>query len=432
MRVRSICTRPNSVGREVVWRLVRAAWPAQLKLRWLVAFLLVALAMRPAISGVPAVLVLIDRDGVLTATTAGVLVALPVLCFALAAPAGAVLARTLSLRWALLLCLVAMSVGAGMRVGISSVWLWVGTLVLAVAVAFGNVLMPAVIRATFPTHIGVMTAAYAAAIGLGASLSAGLTVPITHLLGGSWRLGIGVWALLSACAAAVWAGSRTRAPTDPTDVPRLRGTRLLGSALAWQVTLVMAMQSLQYQSLASWLPTIYVDHGLGVVHAGFQLSLYTLLGVPASLLMAGVVSWCGRSYVVVLGVGALNLCGLLGLLLVPMLYPTLWSCILGLSQGAAVSLALLFNTMRARSVDSVAQLSAMAQSVGYGIAFVGPLVLGWMRSASGSWTAPIVFLLVSLVGLVWSGIMASRERYVDGGEGPLVLPGGATSSAPLH
>lgn len=409
---------------------MKRAWVTRPLLRQLLLFFLVALAMRSAITGVPAVLMLIERDGLLTPATAGVLVALPVLCFGLAAPAGAVLGNVLSLRRALLVCLVAMSVGASMRVGVSSVWLWVGTLVLALGVAFGNVLMPAVIRSTFPAHLSVITASYAATIGLGASLSAALTVPITHVLDGSWRLGIGVWALLSACAAVAWACSRVGASVEASDVPRLRGTRLLGSPLAWQVTLVMAMQSLQYQSLASWLPTIYVDYGLSVVHSGLQLSVYTLLGIPASLLMGGIMVRCHRRFIVVLGVSAMNLLGLLALLFVPLLCPTLWSCLLGLSQGAAVSLALIFITTRARSVESIAQLSAMAQSIGYGIAFVGPLVLGWMRSASGSWTAPIVLLLASLLGLAWSGIMASRERYVDdaAGRGPPRRPSGATPS----
>jgi MFS transporter, CP family, cyanate transporter len=396
---------PRKVGQGAV--------PAQLSLRRLVPFFMVALSMRAGIACVPAVLVYIENDHLLSASTAGVLVALPVLCYGLCGPVGALLARVTGLRNAVLVCLVAMTVGAGMRIGVGAAWLWVGTVVLALGVAFGNVLMPAVIRATFPDHVGTMTGAYAAAIGLGASLSAGLTVPITQRLGGDWHLGIGVWALLSAAAVVVWASSRTRSPAHPPDITRMAPTRLLRNPLAWQVTLIMGMQSLQYQALASWLPTIYADHGLSVGASGFQLSLYTLLGIPASFFMSAVVAWCGCASIVVVGVSLLNLIGLLGLLLAPAASPVLWSCILGVSQGAAVSLALMFIAMRARSTSTIAQLSAMAQSIGYGIAFLGPLLLGWLHSIDGSWTTPILVLLVSLAGMTWSGVLASRDRFVD-------------------
>lgn len=302
--------------------------PAQLSARRLVPFFMTALSMRLGIACVPAVLVYIERDHVLSSSAAGLLVALPVLCYAVCGPIGALLARAVGLRVAVLLCLVAMTVGAAMRVADAALWLWAGTLVLALGVAFGNVLMPAVARANFPDHAGFMAGAYAAAIGLGASISAGLTVPITHALSGNWHLGIGVWGMLSAAAAIVWTASRMRSSAGP---PPIAGsaTRLLRCALAWQVTLLMALQSLQYQALASWLPTIYTDSGLSPAASGLQLSLYTLLGIPASLLMSAVVARSGRVSQLVVGLTSLNLVGLLGLLLAPAACPVLWSCLLG-------------------------------------------------------------------------------------------------------
>jgi CP family cyanate transporter-like MFS transporter len=369
--------------------------------------------MRLGIVSVPAVLVYIEDDHVLSNSTAGVLVALPVLCYGLGGPLGPRLAQGLGLHRAILVCVIAMAVGTGLRVGTGVGWLWMGTVILALGVAFANVLMPAVIRANFPNRLGMMTGAYAAAIGLGASISAGLTVPITHAVGENWHIGISVWALLSAGAAAVWAVSRVRIPRDLPKQARRSGTRLLGRALAWQVTLIMGMQSLQYQALSSWLPTIFTDHGLSVAASGVQLSLYTLLGIPASLLMPAMIAWCRRASVVVIGVCLMNLSGLLGLLLAPAACPILWSCVLGVSQGSAVSLALRFIATRARSTSGIAQLSAMAQSIGYGIAFLGPLLLGWLHVITSSWTVPILLLLGSLAGMTWSGILAARERHVD-------------------
>ncbi len=54
----------------------------------------------------------------------------------------------------------------------------------------------------------------------------------------------------------------------------------------------------------------------------------------------------------------------------------------------------------------------MAQSVGYLIASAGPFAMGALHGATGSWTVPIVMLLVSLVPMLLTGLVASQDRFV--------------------
>lgn len=85
-------------------------------------------------------------------------------------------------------------------------------------IAVSNVLMPVIVKRWFPDRVGSMTGLYSMALALGTSLAAAVTVPMTSALGGSWRLGLGVWAALAAVAILPWipvVRDRSGAPGQP-------------------------------------------------------------------------------------------------------------------------------------------------------------------------------------------------------------------------
>ena len=69
--------------------------------------------------------------------------------------------------------------------------------------------------------------------------------------------------------------------------------------------------------------------------------------------------------------------------------------------------------LRTRRVTETARLSAMAQSAGYVICAFGPLLVGLMRDATGSWTGPLTLLLLLLLPQLWCGVLAGRDRRID-------------------
>jgi CP family cyanate transporter-like MFS transporter len=71
--------------------------------------------------------------------------------------------------------------------------------------------------------------------------------------------------------------------------------------------------------------------------------------------------------------------------------------------------------MVARAPDAgvAASLSAFAQSVGYLVAAAGPLEVGLLHTATGSWDIPVVLLLVLCAAELATGLLAAR---------PLLLP----------
>jgi MFS transporter, CP family, cyanate transporter len=101
-----------------------------------------------------------------------------------------------------------------------------------------------------------------------------------------------------------------------------------------------------------------------------------------------------------------------GLAVAPLHATYLWMTLLGLGQGASISLALSYIAWRSPDARHTAHLSTMAQGFGYSLASLGPIGIGALHAVSGSWTVPLAVLAALLVAQLITGALASRERQV--------------------
>jgi CP family cyanate transporter-like MFS transporter len=287
--------------------------------------------------------------------------------------------------------------------------LFVGTVVAGGAIAIGNVLIPPLIKRDFPDRTGSMMGVYSMAVSGTAAVAAGLAVPLAGATGLGWRGALGVWAVPAAVAALVWL-PRSRGRTRPPTPPPARS--LLRDPLAWQLTVYFGLQSLSFYAMLGWLPSMYRDFGASPAMAGFLLSLSGLVQIPVSLVLPGLAGRARNQVGYAVGGTALIGAGLAGVLLAPMAAPYLWVVLLGVGQGACFALGLNLFVLRTRRVTDTARVSAMAQSIGYTLCAVGPLLVGVLRDVTGSWTAPLVLLLALLVPQVVTGALAGRARTV--------------------
>jgi MFS transporter, CP family, cyanate transporter len=106
---------------------------------------------------------------------------------------------------------------------------------------------------------------------------------------------------------------------------------------------------------------------------------------------------------------------LLGLILSPASAAIVWTVSAGISQAATLALAFLFFVLRSHDQAQAAELSSMSQSIGYSLAALGPVIMGALHEATGSWTVPLVFLVVLLLPELVFGLEAGRARQVGGG-----------------
>jgi CP family cyanate transporter-like MFS transporter len=353
------------------------------------------------------------RNGLhLSSAGAAVLTAVPVFCFGALAPAGPWLSRRVGLRAAVAVLCAALVVGLVLRIGPDAATLFAGTVLAAGGIAAANVLLPVVIKRDFPERTGLMMGLYTTAVTGAAAAAAGLTVPIGDAIGHGWRGGLGVWALAAALALLMWlpflrrgTEGRVEAVHGPAGLHRHR--------LAWMVTLFFGLQSMSFYVVLGWLPSLYKSHGYSAAAAGGLVSLSSLVQIPTALVLPALATRMRRQHVLVVLAVLFTGAGLLAILVAPTAAAPLWVVILGLGQGAAFALALTLLVLRTRSHAATAALSAMAQSVGYLIAALGPLVVGALHAATGGWTAGLVVLLALLVPETITGLRAAAPGVVD-------------------
>jgi MFS transporter, CP family, cyanate transporter len=374
-------------------------------------FVLLALNLRMAITSVPPIL----PDLGLSSAGESLLTTLPVLLFGGAAAAGPALRARLGEERGLFAALALTVAGILARGLWLDAALFPATIVACAGIAVLNVLLPSFVRGRFAERVGPMTAAYTTALTAGATLAAGLTVPIRSAAGGSNAVALGIWAAPAAVALLAWV-PQLRSPERHIPGPRgeRRAVSLWRSPLAWQVTLFMGLQSLAYYAPLSWLPTIYREQGLSAATAGALLSVFNAVGIAANLATPVIAHRMRDQRAAITGAVALTAVGVVGLLVAPADLALLWAVVLGLGQGAALSLALLLIVMRAPDHDTSARLSSMAQGIGYLLAAAGPLGMGLLHGLTGGWTVPLLGLLVLCAFELAAGLGAGRARVVAG------------------
>jgi len=388
--------------------------------------LLVAGNLRAALTTVGPVLSNLRDDLGLSSSAASFLVSLPLLAFAVVSPFVPRVALRLGLERTIAAALGVLAVGLVVRSTPPTLLLWGGTLLIGVAIAVLNVVLPSWVKRDFPTKIGQVTGAYSAVQSGFAAVASGVAVPVAGLTGLGWRLPAAMWAGMALIAVGVllplmWreAGETTEEATDapglvPTDTGHAvhPGPPLWRSLLAWQVAAFMGLQSTNYYVLITWLPSIEQDAGISDTTAGLHLVLFSIFGIGGSLGCSALLARLRNQQVLGACIALVLVVANLGIMLAPGA-TVVWACVAGIGGGSSIVFALSLFGMRARSHRTAASLSGMAQSLGYILAAVGPVAVGALHDATGSWTPPMAVLLVLSGCLVVAGLLAGRDRTVD-------------------
>ncbi|MBP0455806.1 MFS transporter [Kitasatospora sp. RG8] len=391
----------------------RLAHPALL----LTGILLVALNMRACLAAISPMVGEIQRTFGLSATASGLITTVPVLFQGAGAPLTPRLTRRFGTERVVLGAVLVLGAGVLLRVLPSVAALYAGCVVIGVAIAVLNVSMPGLVKREFPGRAAAMTGVYSTTMLVGATLAAGTSVPLEHVLGGGWQASLGAWSLLALVAAVAWLPQVLRArqekaavaaPVRPAAARPIEG--IWRTPLAWQISLFMGISSLLVYTLVAWMPTILADHGMDRGEAGLVFAFSNLVQVTGAFLvplMAGRMT-SQRTLAVVMA--ALNALGIAVLLVSPV--PGAWvaATILGVAQGGSLGLGLAFIVLRTDSAAGAAQLGGMSQAVGYLVAAAGPVGAGALHQLTGGWTTPLALMLVLAAVVGVAGWGAGRNR----------------------
>jgi CP family cyanate transporter-like MFS transporter len=386
------------------------------RLRLVAAIVLLGINLRTLVASLPPLLSDVRADLGLSASVAGLLTTLPVLCFGVLALAAPRLARRFPLERVLVAAALATAGGAALRGLGSTTALFAGSLLGGAAIGIGQATLPVFIREAHPRATGLLIGAYSMSLPLGATLGSAAAVPLARALGDSWSASLAAWALPAAAAAAVWIPAAARGRTVAHGpVPDPVG----GAALAWWVAAYMGIQSMAFYAGLAWLPEILQDRGWSAGAAGGLVALASLISIVPAFLVPVLAARRRGQALAVTATAAIGCAGLLGLLWTPAAAPA-WMLLVGVGNGASLGLGLAFPVLRAAGAPVVASLTAMSLCVGYLMAATGPWILGAVHDVVGGWTAPLVVLLAITLLQLLPGLPAARDRVLGaaGDSGP--------------
>ncbi|MFD2759778.1 hypothetical protein [Lentibacillus juripiscarius] len=85
---------------------------------------------------------------------------------------------------------------------------------------------------------------------------------------------------------------------------------------------------------------------------------------------------------------------------------------IGGACGSAFSLSMMFFSLRSNDGREASKVSGMAQSLGYLIAAIGPVLLGFMHDITANWLLPITMVGMTGIILIVSGMKSGSDRKI--------------------
>lgn len=368
----------------------------------LIGLFLAGLNLRPALASVSPVLQSMQRDLGFGSAVGGLLIAIPVVCMGLFAPAAARIGARVGVERGVLWTIVLIGAATVGRLLVDNTASLLGvTLAVGVGIALCQTLLPSVVKEHFASRAVLVTGVYTAGINLGATLAASATVPFENLFEGSWQAALACWGILAAVALIVWG----RIVRDARDNPLTRTQQQPAghqqslpwhSVRAWHITAIFGATAFLYFSILTWLAPVYQSYGWSSGRAGMMLSVFSFVHFLTSFTipMIAVRKSDRRPFFALVIVTAIV--GMLMVAFVPLpnssWVPWLWAALLGFGLGGLFPLALTLPLDYASDAGSVSRLTGMAFGVGYLFGSLGPLAVGSLRDWTGDYTIPFVVL----------------------------------------
>lgn len=407
--------------------------------------LLCAFSLRSAVASLSPLLDYVARDFPLPTVIVGLIGTAPPVCFAIFGLCTPMLERRFGIERVTVLALIVIAAGLVLR-GLSygAIPLLLTSALIFAGIGMGNILVPPLVKKYFPDRIGMMLTLYTTAMSLSTFLPPLIAVPLADAAG--WRLPLGLWGVFALAGAVPWiimlVSGRTDAipprPAETVEVPAPEPSedvdpaelstgpimvatassqvfaRLLRLPLAWSIAVVFGTSSTMAYVSFAWIPAIVTGvAGVSASVAGLLLSLFAIMSLPSSLLVPVlVVRFQATRPLFFVGVVS-GFIGVAGLLFwANEVTVWLWVGIFGL-VGLLFPLALVLISIRARTPESAVALSSFAQSAGYVLAAVFPLLIGLLHETTGGWTVPLLVIAAVLAVSIPFGLIAGRRRTIE-------------------
>ncbi|MEB5759951.1 CynX/NimT family MFS transporter [Mammaliicoccus sciuri] len=374
-----------------------------------IGILLIGASLRAPITSVGIALPSIKETLNLSNTSVSLITIIPLLSFAVISLFAAKISHKFGLERTVFGALILICIGIALRAITGVSWLYVGTILIGVGIAFGNVLTPGIIKMNFPLCIGIMTGYYTVVMNIFGSASSYVTAPLVKHF--NYNIAISLIGIVTFIGIIIWSFQLNKHETVNSS-QTTTNINVWKSPLSWQITLLMGGQSMIFYSLINWLPEFLLSHGTPINEAGIYLSILQLAIIPLTFVTPIFAEKMKNQVLITFVTGLLFVLGILTLMLQPN-WAFLGIILIGIASGLAFGLVNTFFGLRTENGLTAAKLSGMSQSVGYLFAAIGPLLFGILHDATNSWNTSFGILLVTSIIIMIIGSRAGRNITIE-------------------
>ncbi|EMN7728981.1 MFS transporter [Bacillus cereus] len=376
---------------------------------YILALFFVSINLRIGITSVSPVLETIRQDLNISNFSVSFLTAIPVFCMGTFALLTGKVIKKYGAEKSIMACLILIGLATCMRAFTFSIsTLFASSLFIGIGIALAGPLLSGFIKEKFPTKIGLMIGIYSVGMGTGASLSAGLTIPLQHVLKGSWNMALAFWGALTIIAIIFWYPIMKR--KKKTSTQNKKNNKLpLRNKKAWLFTIFFGLQSGIFYSITTWLAPANQSMGVSSEQAGTLITVFTVIQMICSFLIPTLADIYKNRALWLLGSICFVLVGL-SLMIYPLTTPWTPSILLGIGLGGVFPLALMLPLYETKTSEDASAWTAMMQSGGYIMGGFIPVLAGIARDYFDSYTQVfIIMALLSLILLLLTLVMNKKE-----------------------
>ncbi|WP_033708293.1 CynX/NimT family MFS transporter [Bacillus cereus] len=364
---------------------------------YILALFFVSINLRIGITSISPLLETIRQDLNISNFSVSFLTAIPVFCMGTFALLTGKVIKKYGAEKAIMACLILIGFATCMRAFTSSIsTLFASSLFIGIGIALAGPLLSGFIKEKFPTKIGLMIGIYSVGMGTGASLSAGLTIPLQHVLKDDWNMALAFWGVLTIIAIIFWYPVMKRKKNTSTQ-DKKNNSLPLRNKKAWLFTIFFGLQSGIFYSITTWLAPANQNMGVSSEQAGTLITVFTVIQMICSFLIPTLADIYKNRALWLLGSICFVLVGL-SLMIYPLITPWIPSILLGIGLGGVFPLALMLPLYETKTSEDASAWTAMMQSGGYIMGGFIPVLAGIARDYFDGYTQ--VFIIMALLSLI--------------------------------
>ncbi|MFJ5444812.1 CynX/NimT family MFS transporter [Methylobacillus methanolivorans] len=267
-------------------------------------------------------------------------------------------------------------------------------------IAIAGALIAGYIKGNFPHKAAMVMGIYATALSFGSTVSAAISGPVAMHADTGWRMGAGMWSICAVIGLLCWlwiarlekGGVSTAG--QPSRLP-------WGNRTAWLVALFFAADNFLFYAILSWTAPMYIEYGTTPAVAGFILATFTTVFMVSNPILGAISKSTDRRSLLA-ACAILAVIGLLLMAIVPTWSPFISIALCAFGLGGAFTLGMTLPLDNTHSVDEANAWNAFVLTIGYLIAALGPLSVGFLRDLTqdfhlASWLLVVMAIIMLLI-----------------------------------